>query len=140
MPVTGKYALVKIGSVYLTSTGLVGGKPCKTEITGLHRLELNESFMVTKALSGKPNLQVSDLLKGMQVDIKLFDVLDTVYAGIISVIQAAVTGLTTISLDITNSPYGDFNLTVVPNEETINHAFKFHGDYVKEPTFSFLTT
>src|SRR5687767_3393563 len=140
MPVTGKYALVQIGSVYLTTTGLVGGKPCKTEITGLDDLALDDSIQVTKALSGKPFLQTSTLLLGIKITIKLFDVPDSVYSSIITEIQTAVTALSTINLDISNSPYGDFSPTVTPDEKTVTHAFKFNGDTAREPVFSFLTT
>ena len=139
MPTTGKYALVQIGSVYLTSTGMSGGKPCKTEITGLEKLATGKTIQITNAMSGKPYMQVMDQILGVLIGIKLFDVSETVYDSIIAVITAAINGSTTISLSITNSPFGDFTLTVVPDEKTVEHAFKFSGDIAKEPIFGFQT-
>lgn len=140
MAVTGKHALVQLGSIYFTRDGLVTGVHCKTEITGLDARALTSNVQVIRALSGKPYLQVSAQQNGLPIGIKFQQMEETVYDSIVAAIQAAITGLTTLALTITDTPYGSFTLTVVPDANPVRHAHEFQNTSLKNASFHFLTT
>jgi hypothetical protein len=141
MPATGKYNLVQIGSIYLTKDGLVSGKPCKTSVKGLDAMMITTAFQVIKALSGKPYLQLSDEQLGRPVSIEYESMDGGVFQDIVDAIQAAIDGLTTITLSVTGGAYGDFSgLTVVPDENPVRLSGDFSNTQVKSGSFHFLTT
>lgn len=137
-----RYALIQLESLYLTSNGLVGGTRCQHEITGLAHLALTKSFQVTKALTGLSYMQTSDAQLGVPIVIKVFQMLDTVYASWVAEIQAVLDGTKTeLDLEITGSAYGAFSVDVVPNINPVRHAGRFTAtNYVQDVEFDFLTT
>jgi predicted proteasome-type protease len=141
MPTTGKYALVQINSIYLTHSGLVGGRPCRTEIGGLNELATTGAFQVIKALSGTPYLQTSSTLVGKPISIAYVQMEESVYDSIVAIIQAYITSGTAITITITNTPYAtSFALSVVPDAPPVKHEHEFQNTSLKNGSFHFLTT
>lgn len=66
-----RYNLIQIGSIYLTSSGLVGGTRCKTEVTGLDGLYHDYVGVTVKAMSGAPkNFPRTNLGEGVEIQIR----------------------------------------------------------------------
>ena len=134
-------ALIQLEALYLTSTGLVGGKRCKSEITGLDAFAVTKDHGVIKALSGLPYLQITDAMLGKPISIRVYQMLNTVYASWVAEIQAVLDGSKSeLDLDITGTPYGNVSIDVVPDVNPVRHAGQFMGDYARDVEFHFLTT
>lgn len=142
MPVTGKYNLIQLGSVYFTNNGLSGGKPCKSTVTGLEKLKVGRGWQVVKTLSGKPYGQKTAALKGVPIAIQNINSLtDSVLDDIVEVIQNSIDSGTPITMNITGGAYGDFSgLSVLPDEDPVRFSGEFQNDQVKNVSFHFLTT
>lgn len=137
-----RYALIQLESLYLTSTGLVGGRRCRHEITGLDAFAVTKDHGVIKALSGLPYLQIYDSMLGKPISIRVSQMLNTVYANWVTEIQNVLDGTKSeLDLDISGSAYGTFSIDVVPDVNPIQHAGRFTAtSYVQDVTFNFLST
>jgi len=139
MPVTGKYNLVQLNSIYFTKDGLVTGKPCKTQITGLDALKITTAVQVQFALDGTPYLQTSSAQKGLPVGIKYDSMQQSVFDDVVTEIQSAVDGSTSLSLSVTGDT-GSFSLALVPAEKSVVFSGDFNNGQIQNGSFNFLTT
>lgn len=140
MPTTGEYPLVELGSVFFTSDGLDSGVHCRVEVEGLEELALTGAVQAIKALSGKPYLQLSGDQLGKPIVLNCRQLESSVYEAVIEDIQDAIDNGTTLELNITESPFGDFPLTVLPDERCVQHKYAFLDTRLYGVSFHFLTT
>jgi hypothetical protein len=111
------YPLIKFGSVYATEDNMSSGTRYIAIVEGLEGYQLTDNVQTERALDGtiyNQYVPVKDV--PVSVTFPLIDV--TKYDAIRDVIQAAITGLTTYSLDIT-SDAGTFTFTAKPAENPI---------------------
>ena len=113
------YPLIKFGaSLYMTNDNLSTGTRYIAEVSGLDAFKVTDQVQVTRALSNKAYINYQTI-QDMPVEI-VFPLIDTTKgAAVIAVIQAAITGLTTFTLDITGDA-GTFTFTAKPDEDPIS--------------------
>lgn len=133
------YNLIQLSSQYFTDDGLNTGTRYISQVTGLHALTIDSSVQVIKTLSGKPYVQKTPLL-GKSIVISFENIYEADYSTAKTTIQTAVTNGTTIALNITDGPYGDFNLTVVPDENPIQFSGEYENGRIKKCSLHLLTT
>jgi hypothetical protein len=111
------YPLLKFGSVYATDTGLVGGTRYISEIDGLDQFQVTDKIGTTAALDLTRYSQYQAVKDGLVV--VRFPLQETAdFTAIKGVIQTAITGLTTFTLDIT-CELGTFTFTAKPAEDPV---------------------
>lgn len=112
------YPLIEYGSgVYATSNGTSGGDRYISEIEGLEAYQLAEVVGTNRALDGTIYSQYQTV-KDTLITIS-FPLMETSrFDAIRDVIQAAITGNTTFTLNIT-SDMGNFTFTAKPAENPI---------------------
>lgn len=110
-----EFYAVKFGTVYLTDTGLVGGQPCRTDVTGLDGLQTPYAGNVIKAADNTPYtfLQPFDG-RGVELKIAPYVLSSAIIASLQSVINAALAGNTTINVTL-DGDTGSYDLECVPN-------------------------
>lgn len=113
-----RYNAIQIGDIYLTSTGLVGGKPCKTSVNGLQALKPALLKSVIKAIDGTPFSQTSAGKKGIDLEISIDWLAQSVYDDINDIFDGADNDGTTFDLVIAGDG-GTFTLDVVPNSDYV---------------------
>lgn len=138
-----RYNTIKIGNEYLTSNGLVGGKPCKTEVTGLDALLLPYGGNTVKACSGKPYLFLTALAdsEGIDIRIQISIIPKARLDEIKEIIKAALDGDLSINVVLTGGDFGDFDLQCQPlfgpNIRPINTQGRFRNGYIYDVSFNF---
>lgn len=113
------YPLLEFGSgVYATDTGGSGGVRYISEIEGLENYQVSDNIGSIRALDGTIYSQLQ-AVKDVLVTIT-FPLIDTTkYGAIKTVIQTAITGATTFTLNIT-SDMGNFTFTAKPAENAVS--------------------
>jgi hypothetical protein len=134
------YPQIKINSLYLTSTGANGGTPYIATVSGLDALAVTSANQVIKSLNGTPYLQITEDQLGKPISIEFPKLLTADYAAVVAEIQDAIDNTTTLSLDITDGDYGDFSLTVVPDENPVRFPGEFQNGKLLNVAIHFLTT
>lgn len=112
------HPLILVGSVYATHNNLIGGTRYISGVSGLDAFKVTDRVQVTRALSFKAfnNYQP---IQDMPVEI-IFPLIDaTKGAALIVPIQAAITGLTTYTLNIT-ADAGTFTFAAKPAENPVS--------------------
>jgi hypothetical protein len=142
MPTTGRYPLIQLNSIYLTTNGMAGGKPCKTRVDGLKRLFKDVSIQVIKSLNGTPYYQLSDVQAGLPIDITIDSLEQDVFDDIKGAIDDFLNDPSTpITLSVTGAPYGDFtSLDIGPAEEPYDIDSEFINTRVKNFVLHLITT
>lgn len=108
------YNLVQLESIYFTDDGLVTGIPCRIEVDGLDGLLISKTGSVATAADGTPYAFIVDNGgQGAAIRLRPLVITDTVLASIQSALDAAASGNTTVSLDVTGD-LGTFNLECIP--------------------------
>jgi hypothetical protein len=110
---TGRHNLIQLGSSYLTTTGLVGGIPCKTDVSGLNVLKFGRVGQTIIALDGTSWTQ-SYSVKGVPISFSVFRMTSTLLTTVSDAMRSAVTTGTAMTLNITGGAFGDHYLTVMP--------------------------
>ena len=111
------YPLIKFGSVYATEDNLSSGNRYIATVEGLEQYQLTDAVNVSRALSNKAYIQYQTI-QDVPISV-LFPLIDTTkYDAIRDVVQAAITGLTTFTLDITGD-LGTFTFVAKPNVNCI---------------------
>lgn len=115
-----RYNLIKIGTKYLTSTGLVGGIAHATEIDNIHLLLLTNVGPVVKAITGVPyKFGREQVGEGVDIVIRLLTPWDTTRRDEIAN-ELDVAANTTVNVTIVG-PSGNLDLDVIPGEPAIIH-------------------
>jgi len=135
-----RYNEVKIDTVYLTSTGLVGGKPCKVNVPGLEQLQTTKTGQVANSANGTPYLQLIDFEhRGIKIQVETEWMSKTVYDSIVAIHEASKNGGTTIPIEISGDT-GDFTFDVVC---AIPQDISFEGfsnEYIRRAVFRYVIT
>lgn len=133
------YNKVQIENIFLTDTGLVGGLPCRAQVSGLDRLQISYAGNTVKAADNTPyNFAIEHLGKGIDIEIRPFVVTETVLNDVNAVIDAAILGGTTITLGITEGPFGDFSLECLPLfPRPVEFSGEFSDDRISDAVFRF---
>lgn len=109
-----RFNTIKIGSVWLTDDGLSGGKPCKTEVSGVDRLRPTRTGFTRTALSGQPyNFVMPNEGKGVVLVIRPYVLTESVF----NQLQNGLDGSTQsgVAINVTlNGDTGDFDLECAP--------------------------
>ena len=109
------YNTVKIGTVHLTDTGLVGGVACRAEVSGLHLLKGSKTGAVQISADGTPYAFYTDNLgKGVSIVIKPYSITKAVFDSVVSAINTALTSGVAINVVFTNGDTGNFDLDCLP--------------------------
>jgi hypothetical protein len=135
-----RYNEVQIGSTYLTSTGAGGGKPCKVQVKGLETLKTTKTGQIINSADGTPYAQlISVSHKGLPIEILTEWMTKTVFDAIVTLIENAKNGASTIALNISGDT-GNFSLTVIPAVPDDIFFDSFRNNYIKGAGFRFMTT
>ena len=113
-----RFNAIQIGSVYLTSTGLVGGKPCKTSVNGLQSLKPAKNKNIIKAIDGTPFSQFTSLKKGIDLEVSIDWLDDSVFDDINDVFDDSDDNEATFAL-VVSGDGGTFTVNVVPNSDYV---------------------
>lgn len=129
MPVTGRYNLVKIGDIYLTDTGLVDGKPCKVEVSGVDQLKGAFSGVTVRSASNAPyTFIMNNTLKGSLLVLSPFVIMDTVLDDLEDAFDVATLAGDTLPL-ILEGDTGTFNLEVTGYYADGVKPIQFTGEF-----------
>jgi hypothetical protein len=100
MPSIG-YPLVQFGAVYLTDSGLVGGVRYINLVEGLDQLALTDDIGVTRAIDKTVYIQYQTANKDVEIIVRVPKMDWTKFDAVRDVINTAITGSTTYTLNIT---------------------------------------
>ncbi|MGB4823407.1 MAG: hypothetical protein WBP82_00695 [Leuconostoc mesenteroides] len=134
-----RFHLVQIDTVYLTDDGLITGKPCKTNVTGLGLFGVDKVGTTRPQASGRPRTQLA-LRKNAPIEVSIDFIHIDVYDEILERFQESLDDDTDFSLNI--SGIGT-TLTITAVPDFPNHTKwggEFSADTMKNVTFSFRTT
>lgn len=135
-----RYNQVQIGSVYLTSTGANGGKPCKVDVKGLGKLKTTKTGQVINSADGTPYAQLLSVgHKGLPIEVITDWMTKTVFDSVVSLIETAKNAASSITLVITGET-GTFSLTTIPDVPEDIDFGSFSTSYIKGAIFRFKTT
>lgn len=129
---------IKVGSIYLTDDGLVTGTPKITTVRGLDVLADAVVVQQIIAADGTPHQQTSQPVKGVPLVIECGDWMERdMYFDLKSIRLAAVTGSTTVTIQLLDNGHGtgDWNLTAYFN--SIRFPGEFQSGRVKDVTLNF---
>jgi hypothetical protein len=126
MATTGRYNLIRINSVYLTSTGLSGGTPCKTSVEGLDALKSNYTGSTVIALDGTPINQVyKNNKRGLPLSITIETAEQAEFNSLSALLETALFSSSEISVYI-NGTLGTFLFSCLPS---FPKPLEFPGDF-----------
>ena len=108
-----RFNKVKFGAIYLTSTGLEFGTPCKLTVTGLDSLLMDKTGNVTLSADGTPHVQLVDNnKKGILIEISIESLAKAVFDSLVSAINAANSSGDKITVEVTGKT-GNFNFDLI---------------------------
>lgn len=109
-----EFYAVKFGTVYLTDTGLVGGQPCRTDVTGLDNLQLAYAGNEAKSADNTPYMFMQDFGgQGSVLKISPAVMSAAVMSALKTLIEAAIAGNTTINVTLAGDT-GSYDLECLP--------------------------
>ena len=136
-----RYNAIRIGSIYLTSNSLVGGKPCKIEVDGLPSFATDRTGQVQVSADGTPCVQwIDNDHRGLVVFIKTEFMAKSVFDSIISAHNSAKNTDTPISVDITGDTGNFTGLNCIPRVPDDIVFGKFSGGIIIGAGFRYITT
>lgn len=133
-----RFNLIQIGSIYITSNGLVGGSRCKTEVDGLNPLRLSRRSSIIKAIDGTPYRQLSESVKGIDFDITIDWMAKTVYDNIIGLFDDSNEDGTFIAVSV-DGDTGTYSVNAIPQADPVS-SDGFSGGIIKKVKFKMVTT
>lgn len=133
-----RYNAIQIGSIYLTNTGLVGGTPCKTSVSGLEALKPQYNKNIIKAIDGTPYSQLAVGQKGFDLEISISWLAKSVFDDINDLLDDADDTQTPVAVVI-DGDFGTFNVNVVPNVSYVSYG-KFSNDVLQDVKYRVVTT
>lgn len=135
-----EYNTVKISSVYLTDDGLITGRPCRIDVTGLDALSLTSTGAIAIAADGSPYAFVVSNTEGQGVPIRIapFVLTPSVLNSLKTAINAAVDANLTINITISGDT-GAFDLQCLPAfPKPVEFSGKFFNGRIYETAFNFV--
>lgn len=134
-----RYNTIQIDSIYLTSTGLSNGSPCKSSVEGLDALSLDYQGQTVIALDGTPyNQYTTNNKRGLPLKIKLSQLSETVLESLIALMDSTISGATTNLIRITGDT-GDFVLNCLPAfPQPIEFPGDFQNDRIRDVTLNYV--
>lgn len=114
-----EYNLIAIETLYLTDDGTVTGTPCRTEVKGLAELGTAMRRTLIQCI-GPPQVQLFDNLIGEPIQITVFVLQKTEYDSLITMIDAADSGSSTLTVSFSGGDLGDFDLECVLEKNLTN--------------------
>jgi len=132
-----RYNAIQIGNVYLTSTGLAGGTPCKTSVTGLEPLKPALKKNIIKAIDGTPYSQVFANDKGFDIEIKIDWLASSVFDAINALFATADSTDGVVAIVIAGD-FGTFNFNAISNSEFLKFD-KFSSGILQNITYRVVT-
>lgn len=133
-----RYNAIQIGSVYLTSTGLVGGTPCKTNVSGLDALKPQYNKNVIKAIDGTPYSQITSGKKGIDLEIDIDWIAKSVFDAINTIMNTSDNDASNIAVVI-NGDTGNFSINVRPNTDYVKFS-KFSNNVLQGVKYRVVTS
>lgn len=133
-----RFNLIQIGSIYITSTGLVDGSRCKSEVTGLDPLRLSRRVSIIKAIDGTPYRQLSESEKGIDFQISIDWVAKTVYDNILNLFDDSNEDGTFIAISV-DGDTGTYSVNAIPQSDPVSSE-GFSGGIIKKVKFKMVTT
>lgn len=136
---TGRYNLIQIDSLFMTSTGLSTGSPCRSSVSGLDWLSFDYQGQTLIALDGTPYNQYTTTYKrGLPLQFKFNQMSESVLESLISLISSTISGSTTNLIRITGDT-GDFVLNCLPMfPKPIEFSGEFQTDQIKDVTLNYI--
>lgn len=127
---------INIDSIYLTSTGLVGGIPCKLDIPNADSLFDDFAQNPVIANDGTPLVQIFENgNSGKQIDINIEVMPKTVWESLLALRNTAKTNSDTTQI-VGIGDIGNFDVGAIPLKFS---AKSFTNSRIKEITLSFIT-
>lgn len=135
-----RYYSLQIGTVYLTDTGLVGGKPCRIKIEPVESLRVNYAGQTAPSADGTPyTVAFAVGTKGRALTVTIDYLPKTVLDSLVTLINTALQNNTTITL-IGTGDLGNFNLQAVPAlPNPIRAGGRFSNAILQDVSLSFIT-
>lgn len=119
------YNRVKIGSVYLTDTGLVDGLPCRVEVQGLQFLQTAKKGAIVKSANGTPyKFLIDNTGEGVELRFQIMVINTTTLDALKTVIDTAEAGALTVNTTI-EGDLGDFDLECIPGQVPLEPSGRF---------------
>lgn len=137
-----RFYTISIGGIYLTDTGLVGGRPCKTELQGISALLIPDQGNISVGADGTPFREKPLIATGGGRGFAIIAAFmaKSVYDTIKSALDTAATANASINIVGAGTP-GNFDVDAIvfDNPQYISYA-GFSGDNLKGVTISLITT
>jgi hypothetical protein len=135
-----RFNLIEIDGIYLTSNGLISGKPCKIQVKGLNRFATTKTGQIQNSANGTPYAQLIDFShKGLELELLADFMAKSVFDSIVESFEDSKNDATTFPL-IINGDTGNYSLTAMPKiPDDIDWA-GFSGGIIKGATFRVITT
>jgi hypothetical protein len=130
-----RFNTVKIGTVWLTKTGLEAGPPCKVSVTGLERLKLSMLGVTRLNADGTPIVFLSTP-NGIPLTISIEAMQKSVFDSVVAVFEQFITDGLPFDLSIegdTGDWSGGSELTVVPD---FPEHIQFSGEFLNEQIYN----
>lgn len=125
----GRYNLISIGGVYLTTDGTATGDKCRSNVTGLDALNLDYAGNTFTALDGTPYVQViANRSRGEVVEVDIEQLGKSVFEQIVGVLNGATASSTGFAMKVVGD-LGSFYLTVLPNYP---NPLEVSGEFIEE--------
>lgn len=138
-----RFNRVKINDLYLTSTGLVGGKPCELSIPNLDALEIEYAGNTVKAADNFPHDFITEFDgRGIDLPIIVSYFPQAILGSLKTLFAASIVGDDDLLVLITGGDLGDFSVdarpTFAPDGRTkpIQTAGEFSGGIIRTVTIN----
>ncbi len=133
-----KFYSVNISTIYLTSTGLIGGDKCRLEISNVEDLLTTVAGVAIPSISGAPVIQTIPWAAGKQFDIRVNVLNEAQWNDLKEVINDAQENSTSFTVAATGD-IGDFSVTVKPFPQKPFSAQRFKNGLIYGVVFRFIT-
>jgi len=133
-----KFYSVQIDTIFLTSTGLSAGNPCKLEISNVEDLLTTVAGIAIPSISGAPVIQTIPWAAGKQFDIRVNVLNEAQWNDLKELINDAQENSTSFIVAGTGD-IGDFTAAVKPFPQKPFAAQRFKNNRIYGVVFRFIT-
>ena len=135
---TGKFYLVSIGSVHLSSDGTAEGNRCKLEVEGIERLLRTVTGVSTSTAGGGRVSQVVPWTAGKPFAVRISVIGSDEWNDLKTLMDDSITGDTTFTVAGTGSP-GNFEVSAQADPENPYAWESFTATRINNLTLRFYT-
>lgn len=137
---------VQIDDKYLTSSALVGGEPCRLEVTNVGDLQTTLTGNAYPVSSGKTKVQMVEWIEGKEFEVRVFAMLADHYEDFREKAEECKQKLMVnendpdapIIISGTGEP-GDFEVSAIWNPVNPYSFARFIDEFIYEVVFRFIT-